>query len=137
MPTKSPSERTRDADFMFIKLEVSDLEKCAEFYAEVFGLVELRRIEAIILSRPISEICFKPTYAGGALLVLAKFHDVTEPANNEVILGFSVEHLDAALGRATSAGGQIVERLDTADYGRLAFVKDPEGHLIQVNEVID
>jgi lactoylglutathione lyase len=134
MATKTPHGRTRDAEFMFVKLEVHDLEASAAFYTDVFGLVELRRIEAVITGRPISEICYRPTYAGGALFVLAKFHDTEKPAHKEVIIGFSVDDLDAAMDRATSAGGQIAEYLETPDYGNLAFIRDPEGHLIQVNQ---
>ena len=46
-----PHGKTLDADFMFTKLQVSDLDKAGAFYTAVFGLVEMHRIDAAIAGR--------------------------------------------------------------------------------------
>jgi len=134
MASQVPFESRLDVNFMFTKLVVHDLELCAGFYADVFGLVELQRIEAEIMGRKVSEICYKPTYAGGPLLILAHFHDSGTPAEQELILGFAAKDIDAAMERAKAAGGEIVETLDLPGAGRLAFIRDPEGHVVQLSQ---
>jgi hypothetical protein len=66
-----PSGRTLDVDFMFTKLIVEDIETSATFYTSVFGLVEMHRIEARIMERPVTEVVYMPTYSGGPMFILA------------------------------------------------------------------
>lgn len=134
MASQVPFESAYDVNFMFTKLVVHDLELCARFYAAVFGLAELQRVEAEIMGRKVSEICYKPTYQGGPLLVLAHFHDSQGAAQQELILGFAAKDIDALVARAEAAGGALVEALDLPGAGRLVFVRDPEGHVVQVSE---
>lgn len=131
-----PSGRTLDADFMFTKLVVADMEKSAAFYTAVFGLVEMNRVEARIVGRPVSEIVYMPTYAGGPLFILAQFNDAPAPALNETILGFSAKDLEAVLERAVQAGGQVLEGIQEPHPGmRHAFIADVEGHVVQISSM--
>lgn len=138
MTSEIPYGRTLDADFMFTKLLVDDLEKSAVFYASVCGLVELHRLDAEITGRKVSEIVYKPTYSGGPMLVLTKFHDAPKPNYDELILGFATKDLEAFLKRVEKAGGCVVEQIQTnPQVGfRHAFIKDAEGHLAQVSQAI-
>ena len=122
------------ADFGFTKLVVADLERSLAFYRAVAGLEESARVDAEIAGRKISEILLHPTTPGGANLVLLKFLDRPAPAADEAILGFITADLDAFVARARAAGGSVYEAIKSMpEHGvRVAFVKDVEGHLIEV-----
>ena len=131
-----PHGKTLDADFMFTKLQVSDLDKAGAFYTAVFGLVEMHRIDAAIAGRGLSEVIYMPTYEGGPMFILAKFHDASKPSTDELILGFATKDLDALLARVETAGGRVVEVIAAGAQSpfRTAFVSDGEGHLVQVSQ---
>jgi lactoylglutathione lyase len=136
MAHEIPSGRALDADFMFTKLRVHDLDRAAAFYTSVFGLVEMHRVEAQIADRAVSEVIYMPTYAGGPMFILAKFQDEATPARDELILGFAVKDLDALLERAEKAGGRLVEDKPAGPTSpfRTAFIEDGEGHLLQISQ---
>jgi len=126
------------AHFGFTKLVVDDLDRCAAFYKEVCGLTELARIQDAVGDRKIDEILFQPTREGGATFVLFKFLDRNAPAKDEVVLGFETPDLAAFVERVTEAGGKIVEGIKAMPHHgvKVAFVTDPEGHLLEVVELI-
>lgn len=133
-----PSGRSFDVDFVFTKLNVVDLDAATAFYAAVVGLVELQRVEAVIAGRPVTEVVYRPTYAGGPMFVLARFHDAVAPATSELIMGFAAQDLDAFVARALAAGGRVLEapREIPGAGMRVAFVADPEGHVLQVTQML-
>jgi predicted enzyme related to lactoylglutathione lyase len=122
------------AEFGFSKLVVGNLERSAAFYQAVCGLVEAGRYDAEIGGREIREILFRPTSKGAGTLVLLSFVDDPRPGAGEAILGFSTPDLDAFVQRARAAGGSVFQAPKTIDdlKIRVAFVKDPEGHLLEV-----
>jgi predicted enzyme related to lactoylglutathione lyase len=124
----------KQADFGFSKLVVADLERSAAFYQSVCGLVEAGRYDAEIAGRPIREIMYRPTSPGGAMLVLLAYLDTARPAGGEAILGFQTPDLEAFVKRAREAGGSVLQEARTIDdlAVRVAFVRDPEGHLLEV-----
>ncbi|GLV27088.1 VOC family protein [Sphingobium sp. Cam5-1] len=129
-----PFGAEQDIDFMFLKLIVHDIGKSEQFYKSVFGLVEMNRMEAKIVGRDVVEIVYQSTYKGGPLFILASFPEDTQPARNESIVGFASGDLDACLRRVEKAGGTVVEDREVPGFGRHAFVKDPEGHLLQISQ---
>jgi len=122
------------ADFGFSKLVVGDLERCGAFYRAVCGMEESGRYDAELGGRPIREILFRPTSRGGGTLVLLSFLDEPRPGSGEAILGFTTPDLEAFVERARSAGGSVFQASKTIDELKLrvAFVRDPEGHLLEV-----
>lgn len=126
------------SSFMFTKLIVLDLERVAQFYVAVAELSEMRRLDATISGRNVSEIVFQPGYPGGPMLILAKFHDMTALGADESILGFSTDNLEAFLERVVAAGGEIVEPIREMPEANLrnAFFKDPEGHWGQASQMV-
>lgn len=120
--------------FSFTKLVVADLDASARFYTEVFGLTEQFRVEADIGGRPIEEIMFRPTAAGGASFIVLRYLDAPTPARDEVIVGFVVPDADDTVARAVAAGATVVrEPSEQAGHGvRVGFVRDPEGHLVEI-----
>jgi lactoylglutathione lyase len=120
--------------FGFTKLIVGDLEKCAAFYEAACLLVRQTRIDTESAGRKLSEILFQPTAPGGATFVLIHYYDTPNPTSGELVLGFNTADIDAFVARAQAAGGTI----EQAPYAiaemkiRVAFVRDVEGHLIEV-----
>ena len=122
----------------FTKLLVNDLEKTAAFYKAVAGISEQHRVQSSIAGRTISEIIFEPPYQGAASFILLKFLDAPKPTNDEVILGFVTDDVDAFVERSEANGGTVVEApIDQPQHGvRVAFVTDVEGHLIEVVQLL-
>jgi len=126
------------AHFGFTKLVVQDLEKMATFYKDVVGFEESGRVQSAVGDRAIDEILFDATSQGGSTFVLFKFLDRDAPANEEVILGFITDDLAAFVERTQSAGGAVVTDIKSQpEHGvKVAFVTDPEGHLLEVVELL-
>ena len=120
--------------FAFTKLVVADLDKSAAFYESVFALTVQARIEAVITGRPITEIVYKTTGKGGGNFILLAFHDAPTPAAGEGIIGFVTDEIDALVTRVATAGGAVLQAAaDSPQHGiRVAFVADPEGHMIEL-----
>lgn len=137
MASQIPHAKTQDTDFMFTKLQVKDLDSAVLFYSSVVGLVEMNRVEADITGRKISEVVFMPTYPSGPMFILAQFHDTETPAANELILGLATTDIAAFIARAEQAGGRVLEPArEVPGMGgmQVAFVADPEGHVLQLSQ---
>lgn len=127
-----------EAHFSCTKLVVGDLEKACAFYTSVFGLTEQARVDAAIEGRPISEIMFHPTAPGGATFVLLAYGDAPAPALSEAITLFITPDLAGLLEKIPGAGGRVVQPMQAMpEHGvKVAFVRDNEGHLIEVVELL-
>jgi len=134
MATQSPATLT------FTKLVVDDLEAMADYYCSVFGLHRGSRdeFEDGVGGEPIDEIALvaRPGDTFGSLSLL-KFLNRPAAKNDEVILGFTTPDLSALLDRVKRGGGTVFGKLkEMPEYGiRVAFVRDPEGHLSEVVEM--
>jgi len=126
------------AHFSCTKLVVADLEKACAFYKSVFGLTEQNRVNATIEGRPISEIMFNPTAPGGATFVLLAYTDTAAAALSESIILFITPNLAGLLEKARNEGGRVVQEMrDMPEHGvKVAFLRDVEGHLIEVVELL-
>lgn len=124
--------------FAFTKLVVTDLAAAEAFYTSVFGLKPTHRVHSEIGGRPIDEIMFDATAPGASTFVLLKFADLEKPSSDEVIIGFVTDDVDGVCERTVAAGGSITsEPRDMPEHGvRVGFVNDPEGHLIEVVQML-
>ena len=95
-------------------------------------------MHAEITGRPIDEIIFTAMGSGGATLVLLHYADQATPSHAEVILGFITDDIDALFARVLAAGGAVAQAVETQpQHGvKVGFVTDPEGHLIEVVEML-
>ena len=123
----------------FTKLIVDDVDKMAAFYSEVYGLKPIDRIQSEIGGDRIDEIILGANGQNTGGIVLLKFVDKKPPASGEVILGFITDRIDVLFERILAAGGGIYSQIK-ADAGRpykVGFATDPEGHLIEIVEMVD
>lgn len=124
--------------FNFTKLLVADLDSSAAFYEAVFGLQRLAVVEDAIAGRPIREVMYQPTQEGGATFVILSFLDAPTPVIGETITGFTVADLDQTLAQVTANGGTIADPVREMPHMgiRVGFAADPEGHLIEIVQML-
>ncbi|MDD4180136.1 MAG: VOC family protein [Victivallaceae bacterium] len=107
---------------------VFDLDKSLKFYAEAFGLHEVRRINAPDGS---FIIVFLEDGTSGHQLELTWLRDRKEPYNlgdNEFHLAFKVNDYDAAHALHKEMGCICYENPDMGIY----FVEDPDSYWLEV-----
>ena len=71
------------------------------------------------------------------LTVWAPFPKETEyfnPSDNPYMINYRVRGLDKLLLQLRKAGVEVDERIEEYDYGRLAWIMDPEGNRIELWE---
>lgn len=131
--------------FDFTKLVVGDLAGSAKFYEAVAQLQPQHRIEASIAGRPIAEIIYQPTAGGAGKFVLLAYLDRPQVATGELITGFLTRDVDAFMARVRTHGGRVVvqpyetetgETGGTASRIKVGFATDPEGHLMEVVQIL-
>ena len=125
--------------FTYTRLYVESYETCLKFYRDVLGLEETFA----------SEI---DTYVeltdGATKLTLLNRNKITEyfgsdtpvsfgHKNDAIALSFQVEDVDEAFRYLKQQGVEVVsEPWDFVDWGvKLALVRDPEGNLIELNQL--
>ena len=113
-----------------IHLVVRDLERSLAFYTRVFGLEERFRAgdHMVFLNTPTSRdlITLNQDSQGARLAGVNGGVDhfgfrLSEPAD-----------LDAAITEVETAGGKLVERGEHAPGATFAYVRDPDGYLIEL-----
>ena len=57
-----------------------------------------------------------------------------EPSKSPMMINYLVDDLDAMLAQLKAAGAEIDPKRQDADYGRFAWVTDPEGNRIELWE---
>ena len=122
--------------FAFTKLLVNDLPAQFDFYSKVFGRTERTRYEFDDRPDPLAEIIMTSPDGTEQSLVLLHYKGVPAPAPGSAVIGFQVHGLDEIVQRAENAGAMVTEPPTTmADIGiRVAFVTDPEGHVLELFE---
>ncbi len=120
----------------FTKLVVDDLDAMSTYYAEVFGLHPVQRLQAKIIGAPIEQVVLGHD-GERSTLILLRWVDREAPPTGEVIIGFTTSDIAALFARAEAAGGSVREppcRVDIAGGVIVGFVADPEGHVAEVVE---
>ena len=119
--------------FNFFKLIVRDLDAVQKFYADTFGFEERSRftlptLEEVMLALPGEQFT----------LVLYRHADgrEVEIGGGHGPVGFLTRDVDAAFARALANGASEVSGPREMGSMRLAFVKDPEGHEIEMIQFV-
>jgi predicted enzyme related to lactoylglutathione lyase len=116
----------------FAKLICRDEEAMATYYMAVYGYGLVQRVAGESDGEPFREVILAPggDWSRGSL-VMFNFTDRAAPRDQQVILGFVVEDLDAVAKAIVANGGKLVGPIrDEPEHGvRLVFATDPEGAL--------
>jgi len=126
--------------FSFTKMVVADLTAMTRFYTEIMGLKVVLtfatgegeyQLQEAILSRTGS-------YDGGHTLAVVQYLNRPPATPGEAIFGFTVEDVDATIAAVVGAGGALARPTRTiAEHGiKVAFATDPEGHLLEIVEML-
>lgn len=129
-----------ESHFAFTKLVVRDLDRLVDFYGSVYGLHPVHRVRGErIGGEEIDEVMMSPDpSATWSSLVLLEYTGRPDARSDEVILGFTTDDLPALLERVEAAGGNVhapMKEMPELKI-RVAFVKDPEGHLAELVQVM-
>lgn len=125
--------------FGFTKLVVGDLARMTAYYEAVFELKQFDRVTADIGIEPIDEIMLgRDSGFGPGSLVLLRFTELAPPRAGAVILGFITDDLAKLVDRVVANGGRVHAPIkDIPEMKvRVAFVKDPEGNLAELVQMI-
>lgn len=115
---------------VFVKSSDPDLSR--RWYQEVLGL-ELNSYGGFDFSHAKAADAF----GDGARTILARFEDGSDyfaPSQQPFMINLIVEDMDALLARIEASGTQLVGNPETFDYGRFAWLVDPDGVKIELWE---
>ncbi|MEO5493938.1 MAG: VOC family protein [Sphingomonas sp.] len=119
--------------FNFFKLIVRDLDAMQKFYGDTFGFEERSRftlptLEEVMLALPGEQFT----------LVLYRHTDGrdVEIGSGYGPVGFLTRDVDSAVAHALANGASLVAPPRDMGSMRLAFVKDPEGHEIEMIQFV-
>lgn len=123
----------------YFKLTVADAENLARFYSLVFGMTEVRRIDALHYSEPHLEIFLSTgSEKSGNQIALLHWVDKPAPVPGEAAIAFMVDDVDAVVAAALAAGGTSTMAAETLEEHkfRYAIIADPEGHAVEVMQTL-
>lgn len=121
---------------IFIKLIVDDEVAMADYYAKTYDLKEVVRVDgdSAGTGEVFREIILSADgQMSGETFVLFKFVDRPRPRDQQSIVGFITEDIEALSERIVANGGRLVGELRTmTEHGvRVQFSEDPEGALAE------
>lgn len=119
---------------LFTKLIVHDEKAQADYYSKVYGLNAIYHVEGVSDGEPFREIILSPgTDMSAGTLVMFNFTERPAPRDQQVILGFTTDDLDALVERIKANGGKLKGPVrDEPEHGvRVVFSIDPEGALCE------
>lgn len=122
--------------FSFTKIIVRDVDRLYGFYHDVFGLAQITRVRQGEGETELDEIIMGPAGVGYSVpsLVIQRYPNRPIPVAGEATLGFMVSDIGKTIERAVAAGATIDRPIRNAPEHEIhvAFIKDPDGHLIEI-----
>lgn len=79
-------------------------------------------------------------YPSGARTVFAPFRadsDYFQPSSRDVMFNLIVGDLDAMVSRIEAAGAKLVQPVEQYDYGKFAWIMDPDGRKVELWEPVE
>jgi len=107
-----------------VSINVDDLDACMRFYVDVLGLE--------VLPRPEFGIPGAWLAAGPQQIHLIQMPEHEAPKGQH--FAFRVDDLDAVSGELREAGIEVSNPFEIPDVGRQAFMHDPAGNMIELNQ---
>ncbi|WP_068166019.1 VOC family protein [Rhodococcus phenolicus] len=125
-----------DTRFAFTKIFVDDIEAQAAFYCAAFDMTEKNRLTIGEGESAVEEIILTSGRNDDSSLIVWRYVERPTPVPGEAVLGFNVPDVQATVRAVRESGGTIdtpIEQMPDIGFA-VAFVKDPEGHLIEVTQ---
>lgn len=124
--------------FGFTKIIVADLPKLEAFYIGALGFQLVTRLSVDKPGWQLDEIILAKGGDEASQLILVQYRDRPCPAPGEAVIGLYVQDIDAVVASALSAGGTLpVPVRILPDHGlKLCYIHDPEGHAIELLEIL-
>jgi predicted enzyme related to lactoylglutathione lyase len=113
---------------IFFKSE--DPEKLYTWYEEHLGLKRDSSEAVVFKWRDLGDEKEGRTVWG----IFAKSSKYFDPSPSQFMLNFRVDDLDALLAALRAEGVKVDEKIEEYDYGRFAWIMDPEGNRIELWE---
>jgi len=110
-----------------VSLNVRDVEEALRFYIEALGLEEI--------PRPAFPFPGAWLRSGGQEIHLIRQEDHRAPEGQH--FAFRVDDVDAAAAALSARGVKVGGPMDVPGAGRQAFLRDPSGNLIELNQPKD
>lgn len=113
-----------------IKLDVADLERSLHFYCSLLGFRQIVRYDR---SDGVVIVQVSPT---GEPPGLELWHEASWPGleNERLHFAFSVSSLNELVEELRVKGAVIQMEPFTIGHEKIAFLRDPDGYLIELNE---
>ena len=120
--------------FAFTKLIVGDIEQAERFYCSTLGFTRTATIEAGEGEGQLREFILSLGDQRGPQLILIQYLNRPTPAPGESVLGFMVDDVPTSVDTMIAAGAKVVVPVtEVPEHGlKLAYVSDPQGHLIEI-----
>ncbi|MXP26775.1 VOC family protein [Altererythrobacter indicus] len=115
----------------FFKLNVSDMDAMLQFYTKAFGFAVTMSFDE---PEFLEHIMGLPGLETGPNLLLVAYKDgrTITLGNGHGPVGFTVTDMDSAFAAAMDAGASVVLEPFAMGSARVAMLKDPEGHEIEL-----
>jgi predicted enzyme related to lactoylglutathione lyase len=124
----------QDTSVFAVRLGALDVPGLAEFYKTTFGLSEANRIEGPGFTEIMLNFGATPEEAqaavGPQVVVMTRAEDNPPDALPHLI--FHVADVPASVATFTANGGTVDREAVSTPGGSFAFVKDPEGNLVEL-----
>lgn len=123
-----PAQEPRDT-LGFFKLITTDVERAEAFYAAAFGMTRTTQMDG-----PTFREIMVTSPGSGFTLVLFQWTDgrTLEHGSRYGPLGFLTRDLDASLSQALAQGATLERGPFAFPGAKVAFLKSPEGHEIEL-----
>ena len=126
---------TYPTQLLHAMLRVADLDRSLAFYAEHFGLREIRRLHFPDIPRTL--VFIGHPGASPATMQLELWHEPGQPCAPEGPqghVGIAVHDIDAFVARLADRGVKVLQAVGALRPGgrRLALIADPDGHELEL-----
>jgi lactoylglutathione lyase len=124
---------TRSRSVAAVGIVVQDLDRAVDFYTSILGMEQAQRLDVPDMNLIEVILVFPP--GRGAAVVLMQYTDTTyaafEDDGSKLVL--RVGDCAAVAEAARSAGHEVTrEPAEYPGFGKIAFVKDPDGHTLEL-----
>lgn len=107
-----------------VSLNVRSIDEAAKFYLEVLGLD--------VLPRP--DLGFVGMWLGAGAQQIHLMEDPSHDASRSQHFAFRVDDIDAVVEELRAHGVHTSRVIDVPGAGRQAFLRDPSGNLLELNQ---